>query len=245
MINIVKSEIYRVRHTWIPWVHIILPAFYSILFFVAAKVTGMKNLANYDIIKNYLVILGGVFPIICGAITYKSIDMEADAGNFQVMLQAKSRVKAYTGKIISLIIGFLFSSSFAILIFLVLFGNQRTGDYIVELFLITIGALPIYLIHLWVSLKFGGGATICLGFVETLMALLAMTGLGDKIWYFIPCTWSSRLSATYILGKNVTNNVHLYGEFEKWAIFGIPIFIIILVVPLIWFNRWDGKSSVD
>lgn len=245
MINIVKSEIHRVRHTWIPWVHIILPIFYSVLFFGVAKITGMKNLANYDIIKDYLVILGGVFPIICGAITYKSIDMEADAGNFQVMLQAKSRVKAYTGKIISLIIGFLFSSFFAIIIFYVLFGNQSIIEYLVEFFLITIGALPIYMIHLWVSLKFGGGATISLGFVETLMALLAMTGLGDKIWYFIPCTWSSRLSATYILGKNVTNNLHLYGEFKKWVIFGIPIIIIILVISIIWFNRWDGKSSVD
>ena len=47
----------------------------------------------------------------------------------------------------------------------------------------------------------GGGASIGLGFVETLIALLSITNLGENIWYYLPCTCETRLSATYIVGS--------------------------------------------
>ena len=43
MINILKSEFYKLKHTWIPWAHFILPVLYSLLFYEAATNIGLKN----------------------------------------------------------------------------------------------------------------------------------------------------------------------------------------------------------
>ncbi len=119
MINIIKSEIYKIKATWLPWIHIVLPIAYSLLFYVASKTTGLKNFEENDIIQTYFVLLGAVMPIILSFISSKVVDMEMSAGKFQVLLSTtKSRTKAYLGKLIVLELGFIVSISLAIIIIL-------------------------------------------------------------------------------------------------------------------------------
>ena len=40
--NVIKSELYKLKHTWVPWIHILLPIIYALLFWGAAKVTTLK-----------------------------------------------------------------------------------------------------------------------------------------------------------------------------------------------------------
>ena len=153
MMNILKSEFYKLKHTWIPWAHFILPVLYALIFYWAATFTSLKNFSDMDIILNYFVLLGAILPIIFGAITSKVVDMEASAGRFQVILSTtKSRSKAYSGKLIMLLLSFLFSISLAVFIFAMLFGNQRTKASLIELLLVFIVCLYTYMIHLWVSI---------------------------------------------------------------------------------------------
>ena len=92
MINIIKSEIYKIKGTWLPWIHIVLPIAYSLLFYVASKTTGLKNFEERDIIQTYFVLLGALMPIILSFISSKVVDMEMSAGKFQVLLSTtKSR----------------------------------------------------------------------------------------------------------------------------------------------------------
>ena len=56
MINIIKSEIYKIKGTWLPWIHIVLPIAYSLLFYVASKTTGLKNFEESDISQTYFVL---------------------------------------------------------------------------------------------------------------------------------------------------------------------------------------------
>ncbi|MBJ8326202.1 lantibiotic immunity ABC transporter MutG family permease subunit [Streptococcus pacificus] len=246
MRNILKSEFYKIKHTWLPWIHIILPCVYAITFYGAAKITGLKNLGDISIIQNYLVLLGGILPIVCGILTSKVVDMEVNAGHFQVLLSTTtSRYKAYSGKLFALLIGFLLSTSLAIIIFGLLFGHQKPIELLIELLLLFVGSLSIYMIHLWLSIILGGGASIGLGFVGTLIALLSMTNLGEKIWYFLPPTWPSRLSASYIVGSNLVDKSYLYHEIMMWSYVAIPTTIIIFTASLVWFSRWDGKSLSD
>lgn len=141
-----------------------------------------------------------------------------------------------------LLLSFLFSISLAVFIFAMLFGNQATMAWLIELLLVFIGCLSTYMIHLWVSIMLGGGASIGLGFVETLIALLSITNLGENIWYFLPCTWASRLSATYIVGSELADSSYLIKEFTMWGYVAIPITVVIFTGSLLWFNRWGGKS---
>lgn len=243
MINIIKSEIYKIKGTWLPWIHIVLPIAYSLLFYVASKTTGLKNFEERDIIQTYFVLLGAVMPIILSLISSKVVDMEMSAGKFQVLLSTtKSRSKAYIGKLLVLELGFVISLTLAIIIFAVLTGYQNTLDWLIEFFLILISSLSLYMIHLWVSIKLSSGGSIGLGFLETMIALLSMTAIGDNIWYFIPCTWGSRLPALYIIIGKALDPSYFYKELRLWGLIASFIILILFISSIVWFNKWDGKS---
>ncbi len=246
MIRIIKSEFYRLKHTAIIWVHLILPIVYATFYFFLAKTTGIKNFPKEDVIEIFLVLLSVIFPIIIGAITAKVSDLEMNAGNFQVMLSStKSRTKAYICKLIVLMMGSLFSTAISVIIFGMLFKNQRIIDYFIEMMLVFVGTLGIYIINLWVSIAIGAGASLGLGFFGTLLAGLSMTVLGDKIWYFIPYSWPSRLSLTYLVGNKLSNSSIIKGELLKFSFIAILIVVVLLLISTIWFNKWDGKPYMD
>ena len=243
MINIIKSEIYKIKGTWLPWIHIVLPIAYSLLFYVALKTTGLKNFEESDIIQTYFVLLGAVIPIILSFISSKVVDMEMGAGNFQTLLSTtKSRTKAYLGKLLVLELGFVISIALAIIIFAVLTGYQNTLDWFIEFSLIVISSLSLYMIHLWVSIVLSNGASIGLGFLETMIALLSMTVIGDNIWYFIPCAWGARLPAMYIRLGIALDPSYFYKELRLWGLIASFIILILFISSIIWFNKWDGKS---
>ncbi|EFR30476.1 lantibiotic immunity ABC transporter MutG family permease subunit [Eremococcus coleocola] len=243
MINIIKSEIYKIKGTWLPWIHIVLPIAYSLIFYLASKTTGLKNFEESDIIQTYFVLLGAVMPIILCFISSKVFDMEMSAGKFQVLLSTtKSRSKAYIGKLLVLELGFVISLSLSVVIFALLTGYQNILDWFIEFFLILISSLSLYMIHLWVSIELSSGASIGLGFLETMIALLSMTVIGDSIWYFIPCTWGSRLPAMYITMSKVSDASYFYKELRLWCLIASFIILILFISSIIWFNKWDGKS---
>lgn len=243
MINIIKSEIYKIKGTWLPWIHIVLPIAYSLLFYVALKTTGLKNFEERDIIQTYFVLLGAVMPIILSLISSKVVDMEMSAGKFQVLLSTtKSRSKAYIGKLLVLELGFVISLTLAIIIFAILTGYQNISDWLIEFFLILISSLSLYMIHLWVSIELSSGGSIGLGFLETMIALLSLTVIGDSIWYFIPCSWASRLPAMYITMNKALNLSYFYKELRLWSLTASLIILIIFISSIFWFNRWDGES---
>lgn len=243
MIKIIKSEIYKIKGTWLPWIHIVLPIAYSLLFYLASKTTGLKNFEESDIVQTYFVLLGAVIPIILSFISSKVVDMEMGAGKFQVLLSTtKSRTKAYLGKLLVLELGFVISLSLAVLIFAILTGYQNISYWLIEFFLILISSLSLYMIHLWASIELSSGASIGLSFLETMIALLSMTAIGDSIWYFIPCTWSSRLPAMYITMSKVSDPSYFYKELRIWSFVSLFIILILFISSIIWFNKWDGKS---
>lgn len=220
-----------------------LPIAYSLLFYVASKNTGLKNFEESDIIQTYFVLLGAVMPIILSLIISKVVDMEMSAGKFQVLLSTtKSRSKAYIGKLLVLELGFVISLALAIIIFAILTGYHNILDWLIEFFLIVISSLSLYMIHLWVSIVLSSGASIGLGFLETMIALLSMTVIGDSIWYFIPCTWGSRLPAMYIIMSKVSGWSYFYKELRLWSFAALLIILILFVFSIVWINKWDGKS---
>lgn len=239
MIKIIKSELYKIKGTWLPWIHIVLPIAYSFLFYMASKTTGLKIFEESDVSQIYFVLLGAVIPIILSFISSKVVDMEMSAGKFQVLLSTtKSRTKAYLGKLLVLEFGFAISLALAIIIFAILTGYQNILDWLIEFFLIVISSLSLYLIHFWVSILLSSGASIGLGFLETMIASLSMTVIGDSIWYFIPCTWGSRLTASYILMSNSS----FYKELRLWGFSAFIITLTLFISSIIWFNKRDGKS---
>ena len=251
-IRSIRAEFYKIRRTWLPWVYLILPLSYAFLAYFSCKVTSLQYQEPAAVIQGYLELLGGVFPIIIGLITAKTADMEAASGQFQNMLSgAVSRKTMMAGKICCLLLCALFSISLAVGVFRILYGQSLAklqGYAVIWLYtvvLIFCGCLFPYLLHLLISFQFCSGASIGLGFVESLLALLALTGLGDGVWYYIPCTWMARLSGNLIQMWLHPNQMVFYLEIRKCALFAAPVTSLLLLVLLRWFGRWEGRASVD
>lgn len=249
MIRIIKAEFYRIKHTWLPYLHGLLPILYAGMFYLAATTTSLKNYDVLAISEIYLVLLGAALPIVFGAITAKVADMEANAGGFQVLLGTPlSRIKVYSGKLLVLFLGAFFSISLAVLCFGLLFGQQSLYAWWLEGFLLWLGSLLTYMLHLWLALSFGAGATLGLGFAESLLALLAMTNLGDGIWQFLPATWPARLPATDLLVGHMadpSHHLHLSQDFERWFYIALPLTVVIFIASLLWFKCWEGQSRTE
>ena len=240
--RVLKAELYKIKHTWILWIHGILPVLYALAFYGACRFTGLKHFALAEAIQIYFTLLGAAVPIVVGVLISKVADMESGAGHFQLLLSAPSRTRAYLGKVGALFLGFIWATSVAVGVFGGLFGHQTLAVWFAALLLLLAASVAVYLIHLWVALALGSVPSMGLGVVETLIALLAMTGLGDKLWYFLPCTWPARLPGTYILGSTWQNQSLLIGEMARWGFSALPISAGVFIGSLIWFNRWEPRS---
>lgn len=243
--RVLKAEFYKIKHTWILWIHFVLPVLYGLVFYLASQTTGLKKFSPDETIQNYFTLLGAAVPIVVGVLISKVADMESGAGHFQLLLSAPSRTRAYLGKAGALFLGFIWATSVAVGVFGGIFGHQTLAVWFAALLLLLAASVAVYLIHLWVALALGSVPSMGLGVVETLIALLAITGLGDKLWYFIPCTWPARLPGTYILAIAYQNHSLLAAEMAKWRFSALPMTAVIFIGSVIWFNRWDGGQWGD
>lgn len=240
------AEFYRLRRTWLPWAHLLLPLTYALLAGAACRFTGLQYQAPLTVIEGYLELLGGLLPVIIGLVTAGAADMEASAGQFQLMLSCPgARRTAMLGKVCCLLLSACGSLLIAVGFFRMLYGSIPAFSWWPAALLIFLGCMFSYLLHVWVSFQAGSGASVGLSFAESLLAFLALTGLGDGIWYYIPCTWAARFSATLIQMCSQPGQLLYYMELRRGVLTAAPMTIALLAVLLIWFSRWDGRSSVD
>lgn len=242
----IRAELYKMKHTMIPYMHIFPPLLYAMSVYLAYRYTGVGNFSANELTKNYLTILGSLIPVLIGFVTAEEADLESDAGHFQfVLAEGGSRVKIYLSKLFTLLLcgaGFV---ALAVIAYAVLLQNQRVYDALVETAMLSYSSLSIYLIHLWAGFTFGGAVSIGIGFSEMLLAFLAMTNLGDPIWYFLPCTWPARASTTYLLGKTGFGKAMAHGELLKWCTISISVTILLIIASILWICLWNGRSNTE
>ncbi len=106
--------------------------------------------------------------------------------------------------------------------------------------IISITLFCIYIILFMFGLSFGKSASIGVGIVGSLISALMLTGLGDKVWKFIPWAWGVRFVDFYFLKYiDYTTYSYLIGEIRIGKMCAIIISVILFVYSLIWFNFWE------
>jgi ABC-2 type transport system permease protein len=245
LVHCLCSDFYKFRHTFLLWIHLFLPIGFALLAVIYCSVTVSALKAETDL-RTYLELIGSGFPVVAGLLCSKSADLESEAGNFQVIMSGTvSRSVAYLSKLFSLLISGACSVVMAVGLFGVFFRRASFSFYILATVLLICSSVFLYLLHLFVSFRFGGGASIGLGIFETLVALLALTGLGDGIWYCIPCTWGSRLEGTLTSLRAYPNDTIFLAEVRTWILIAAPMTILALVFSLIWFKQWEGRKGYE
>ncbi|APM38667.1 lantibiotic immunity ABC transporter MutG family permease subunit [Clostridium kluyveri] len=256
-IKFIKSDFYKIRRTAMFWIHIIVPILISLLF-VAYYGTSTAAVDNVSKMGLYMQILSVGFPLIIGIVCAMDVEQEYDAGNFQGLLMSEHKLLSFSSKICMLLFMAFFSLIIAIGIFVLgleflvhkdVFNFYIYGNIIL---ILLFSQIFLYILHLLLSFCFGTGVSIGLGIAESLVSALMLTGLGDVIGKWIPCSWGGRIIQNYIiLNSDVYDiNVLLYkfqglymNEFKLGIyICGIAT-IILFLLSLIWYNYFEGRSE--
>ncbi|MBP2031836.1 ABC-2 type transport system permease protein [Clostridium algifaecis] len=246
LFKFIKSDFQKIRRTSIMWIHVVVPILISVMF--VAYYTASPLIS--DKIGLYIQVLSMGFPLIIGVVCAMTVEQEADAGNFQELLMARHKMLKFFSKLCMLLIMGLGSLITAIGILglgleFLAHENVFSAVFYEKIILILLFCeIFSYLLHLLCSFRFGSGASIGLGIVESLITALMITGLGDIFWKWFPCSWGCRIPGYYITLKiDNGKNLFLMNEFKSGIYICLAATILLLLVSFLWYNYFEGRSE--
>lgn len=246
------AELVKLRRTWILWLHIIMPLTGIVIFLLYYRISGWSSWGK---ISGYVEVVSVVCPTLVGFICGLAADQEKQAGHFQNLLGTGQRRTAnLSAKLCTLLLWNLA----AVLVTIVGFGAgyylfiERTAVpemfYITVTGLIWISQIFTYCLHLFLGLRFSKGISIGAGIVESLLAAILMTGLGDGIWQWIPCAWVGRFTGLYVqraAGMDSAAWALAESQMKTGGIMMAGITIAGILLTYLWFHYYEGKRMED
>lgn len=253
MVNGIRSELLKMKRTPILWVHIVLPLLGVLLF--SLYYSRMQIWNPNTKASAYLQSVGVVYPTVIAAVCAGAVQLEGSAGIQRMFCTGRRKETGLLYKCAALLLLALMSTAVSALGFGAVFGGILAQDELGFLFYIKVTAvifasvLILYLFHLFLSLRFSKTASIGVGIAESLVSALMLTGLGDGIWQFIPCSYAARIpegvlrltvsSAEDAVIQKLILNETLKG-FAVMAVFTGLFFLCFLL----WYQRFE-KSEAD
>lgn len=191
-----RSELIKLKRQPLVWIHLLVPLAGIAIFLGYYSYTTFPAISK---ISAYMQVLAIAFPTMIGIVCSVAADQEASAGQYQQLLASSKRLTSLAAKLTMLLLLGYCSSLLAAAGFgtgfRYILKQQSTwslGPYVEAASLLFGSCLFLYILHLFISLRFGKGASIGLGIVESLVGALLLTGLGDYIWIYIPSAWPVR-----------------------------------------------------
>lgn len=235
-------ESYKLIRSPLIFIHLLVPLS-GIAVFLAYYSGSFWNEAQK--VSAYVQVLALIFPAVIGVVSSISWEQEARAGYFQMILScpcpkyiphlAKSCILLFFGLLSSVIAVCGFGMAFHLLGY----TDFTAFFYWKASLLLFIGNIPLYFIHTLISFSLGKGPSLGAGIGGSLVSALLLTGLGSKIWPFLPWGISIRFVSLLAYGKrppaDQIQNIKTAGCF----IAGSSLILLLLTIYLS--KRWEGR----
>ena len=240
----IKAEFEKCKHSAFLYIHILIPLLGAVAF------AGYFHISGWDIQTNisvYLECLAVAFPFLIGIVVGMVVQLENQAGHWQLMLGTiPSRPAAYIGKISFLMISAIEAITLALGCFAIMYQGVPLTIYLKAGILLVLAVFPLYLIHLFVGMRFGKGASLGLGIVGSLVMALMSTGLGDVIWKYNPWAWCIRFMDYTVLSWNDPSSFKLVcNGFSLCIIIALFFSLLLSFLSILWFCSWEGCKEND
>lgn len=244
ILRCLRAEYQKCKHSALLFIHLIIPVLGAVIF------ASYCRISNWEIttkISGYLEVLAVAFPFLVGIIVGMVVQIENQAGRFQLMLGTiPSRSATYIGKQVFLLLNAMGATVLALGLFAILYRGAPAILYVKAWGWLVLTVVPIYQIHLLVGMNFGKGASVGLGIFGSLAAALMITGLGDRIWRYFPWAWGVRAMDSIVLAWDRPDLFALMkSEFENGMMISAAASVCLLAVSLIWFQHWEGGKASD
>ncbi|ERI94116.1 putative antibiotic ABC transporter protein MutG [Clostridiales bacterium oral taxon 876 str. F0540] len=245
--RLVMADFQKIRRSSILWIHVVIPVLTIINFL---SYYSFSKASTFGKVSGYMEMLSIAFPILIGVITSAAVEQESSSGGFQELLMSKHKLMSFFSKFFMLLL-LAFTAllaavgGFALGFKYLLNQNIFEPAFYMNMIIILFGSVIfLYLMHTMCSFIFGAGASIGLGIAESLIAALMLTGLGEGIWRYIPCSWGGRLCNYYMLIETNRKEAFIFmKEFQNGNLICFITTVILIIISLIWFNRFEGRRE--
>ncbi|SFC47231.1 lantibiotic immunity ABC transporter MutG family permease subunit [Clostridium uliginosum] len=259
LIRAMRSDWIKTKKTAFRYIVILVPILFPLLVLTYISNYKLDYTFQIRVYSLYFETVGIAITMIAAILTGINIMGEESAGEFRGLRTSPiSRTTIYLSKLLMLILITVIDMFVAIGILLLGMkfsyhgANIQYGMFLEGTLFTTIGALFLYGLYLIISINFGIGPTMVIGTGGTLWAVLFQTGMGDRMWQFVPWAWSGRLGTLPIamlsgftkfhnMDDNFVKNLYITEMYK-----GMPIalisFVVISVIGVLWFKRWEGRK---
>lgn len=236
-----SSNFIKLKRTPLLLLHFLTPIVITFLFLYYYTIAGYRIIAD---VRIFFIILQMCYPIFIGISVSAFTQLERNINAIQNTLGlVESRISMYLGKLLfilflSAINLILYELCFYIGVNLFLDMDAFSLNLYIGIFLIfLLSNLSIYSLHLSVAFRFGSTVSVLLGIAGTILAGYFQTAIGDKIWPIIHWECSIRFLENYF---NFLNSPIISGIISM-----IILTSIILILSILWFNRWEGRMTQE
>lgn len=249
--RIFHSDLIRLKRTYI------VPMHFCVALVGMGLYLAYYRFSNYDSVTKvilYLQLISISFPLLLSVVCSICIEQEYYSGGYKYMLiSSNPKYLTLLSKHLMLI-GFAFVATlvsvlgFRFGVSAIFNENYFTLNFYVNSILILIGSNILeYILHLFLSLRFGKGLSIAIGVVETLLAGRLLTELGDSIWQYIPCAWGPRFVDVWTSFSRSKEflSIESIGKIQSIGLICSFVTILAFVILCIWFSKWEGKKSEE
>ncbi len=239
-----KSDIYKLRHSWFFLIHLLFPILGAALMLAYSHLSSGSELSKLDVFTQIIAI---AFPFVISLVCQVTADQEYRAGHFQNMLTLPSRRKAIFSKLAVLLLSGLLSVTLSTVLFGIPFsyitGTKLPVGFFTFLPLVLWGSnIMLYGLHLMLAFRFGRNFGLSIGVMGSLLSALLQTGLGTGLWYVIPYGLGVRFAEHALICLFRLTPVG--GREIQIGIFFCAVFTCgIIGLTAFWFSRYGGTSS--
>ena len=246
--NALGAEIIKLKKSCFFWVHMLVPLVGAIIVMLYYHLSSQTIEFKFMM---YMTMVAAAFPFMIALVTAISFQREEE-NNFYLLLSVTNRNAILLAKLTILFTMGCFSTLLALALFPVLIGKCYSVTLFLQLFImICVSNVILYMVHSFWCLCFGKIVSIFGGICETLIALVFLTGLGDVIWKYVPCSMGTRGSNMLILlaDENLSSYAEIksvyLAELNVLPVIGIIEIIIVLTLFLAWFQKWEGRKVYE
>ncbi|MDN4079426.1 lantibiotic immunity ABC transporter MutG family permease subunit [Paenibacillus polymyxa] len=244
-----KSDVLKLRRQPLLLVQLLVPLLGIAIFLAYYSFTPYSPISKVD---GYLQVLAVAFPTMIGIVCSIAVEQESVAGNFQHLLTSPVKLLPFLSKLsLLLCLGFgsvlLASGGFgAGYIYLMKESPYGLMFYVLAACILFMSSVFLYILHFFISLRFGKGASIGLGIMESLLSALLLTGLGDHNWIFIPPAWAARFITIWVqYGVSPADSIPETIQLDWRIRYCVVGTLVIMVLLGLWIGRWEGQNSSE
>lgn len=194
-------------------------------------------------LKMILELTATVFPLLISGIVSLNITLEERAAHFQTLLAEPSRCKIIIAKLMYIYGMGIFALFILFLLFILGLHLLEIADTLQVAILIkaVLGIaccnFIIYILHLFLSFKFGLGVSLFWGVFESLQCILYSNVELKGMARYIPFSWSINWIQDIL---QYQFSVHI----TEW-IWIAMLTLGSVVLILLWFSHWEGRKNYE